>query len=106
MVHELQRGLADATQQVRSQHANGSLIFSNVTCGVSGEKVTLAHQFGRFAYFRVVQWANIYDPTGATDTVTAPILVCDQSDAADVVTDENTIALRSYVSGVAAIEVF
>lgn len=103
-VHDLQIGLQEATKVARSQHRNGAIIFSNVTCGASGTKLTpLAHGFGRFAYWNVVGWRGI---EGAATTTSAPFLVDDQNDASDVLTDENTLSLRSYVAGTADIEVF
>lgn len=103
IIRDIHSTLAEATDQARSQRSNESITFENVTCGVSGAKVSLRHGLGRKVFFRVVGWANVQ---GSTNTTAAPVLVCDRNDAANSATDSDTLALRSYVSGVADIEVY
>ncbi len=92
--------IAEVTHAQRSHPERAPVTFHNVLCGAAGAKTTLHHNFGRNADFIVTMWKG-----GAT--VAGHSLVCDEFDAAGtVVTDENKISFRSYVTGTANIRVY
>lgn len=76
-----------------------TVTFENVACSTGATKVVLRHNLGRRARWSVAGWRG-------ASTTTAPSLVSDENDASAVLTDKNTLALRSYVAGTADIEVF
>ena len=94
----VQQELADTTQESRSTFQL-ELIVRNVACAVGAAKVVVAHGFGRYAYCQVIRWSG-------PSTITAPVLVDDRDDTSNVLTDKNTIALRSYVAGTADLRIF
>ncbi len=91
--------IAQVTQAHRAHPERAPITFQNVICGDSQTKTTLHHNFGRRADFIVVMWKGAGTTAGAS-------LVCDEDDAADVVTDNNKISLRSAVAGKANIRVY
>ncbi len=97
--------MAQITQAQRSHPEQAPLTFENVECGDSGDKVVLHHNFGRFAECVVTSWKSY--PLPAAATVLGHSLVSDIEEAPSTRrTDENKLALRSYVAGVATIRVY
>lgn len=99
----MQLELTSSTAAQRSHPEQAPITFKNVVCGVSDTKVILPHNFGRNAEYIVTKWKGV-------GTTAMFVLVCDEDDAAapgvPVVTDKNTLALRSRVAGIASIRVY
>ena len=99
----MQSEISTSGATARSHPEQAPITFKNVTCGVSNAKVVLAHNFGRNAEYIVTKWKGL-------NTTAMFILICDEDDVASpgvpVVTDKNTLALKSQVAGIANIRVY
>ncbi len=82
----------DATNEGRTDPLRGVTIYRGLEVGIGGTKLIIRHGRGRRVSWWPVGWS------GAA-TTTSPDLVCDDKDLTNVVTDEDTLALKSYVIG-------
>ncbi len=86
----------DATSEARGSALRAPTIYKGLTAG--GDKIVIRHGLGRRAFWWVVGWYGAAT-SGASD------LVSDELDASDVLTDVNTLALRSTVYGIVDVAV-
>jgi hypothetical protein len=94
-LHQL---VQDSTAYTLAHPRSQSKTFRGVTCSTAGAKVPLPHGFGRRVFWTIVGWKG----NGVT---AGPDLVSDEDDAANSLTDDDTLWLRSYTAGTADIEV-
>jgi hypothetical protein len=85
----------DASAAARANPLGAPQIYRGIACGTGGAKVLIRHGLNRRALWWVVGWS------GGGTSITHE-LVSDELDASaglEVLTDANTIALRSYAVG-------
>ncbi len=83
---------ADADHESNTSPLRGPTVYKRLAVGIGASKTIIRHGLGRRAFWWVVGWS------GST-TAAGHDLVCDEDDGVNVVTDSNTLALRSYVAG-------
>ncbi len=91
----LQRNVIEATRAARDRHAGARLFEVDTPAG--GGAIVIEHRLGRVARWAVVDWVR---------TVPGGTHGLERSVVAGALNDENTLTLRSYVAGVATIEVW
>ncbi len=97
--------LAQTSHAQRSHPEQAPITFKNVVCGASGDKVILSHGFNSAVEYKVVLWRS--RPLPAAATVAGDSLVCDLEEAPTTrKTTPHTLALNSYVAGMANIRVW
>ncbi len=84
---------ADSTNEARGSALRGPTVYKGLNTSAAGVKLIIKHNLGRRAFWWVVGWYG--NAAGAGHS-----LASDEQDAANVLTDENTLALRSYVIGI------
>lgn len=95
----MQLEMAETSLAARSHPIQSPVTFTNVPFGTGGAKTPLTHNFGRYCYFLLIGWR------GAATTA-APVIVSDQDDTSNALTNKNVIFLRSYVAGTADVMLF
>ena len=91
----MQRAVSEAVEVARGRRGRSKLY--EATCGTGGAALVIEHRLGRVARWAVVDWART--TPGGTQGL-------ERSAVAGALNDGNTPTLRSYVAGVATIEVW
>lgn len=90
----LQRSVVESTEATRRTRQTSSVVFEAISCGTGGVSIPLRHDLNRIARWAVVDWRRT--TPGGTHGIER------HADG----NDENTLVLRSYVAGIASIEVW
>ncbi len=89
---------ADSTNEARGDALRGPTVYKGLTVYTAGTKLIIKHNLGRRAFWWIVGWYGNVAASGHS-------LASDEQDASGVLTDANTLALRSYVAGIVDVAV-